>query len=98
MCQIFAGQPQSNYDYQTRSLRLNGQCTSVRLENTFWEILDEIAAGEKLSTPLFISKLHSEVVDLYGEASNFTSLLRCTCLIYIEKKQEPAPAARMAAP
>lgn len=86
MCQMFAGQAQSNYEFQTRSLRLNGQCTSVRLEKKFWDILDEIAMGEDTSTPLFISTLHSEVVSLHGEAKNFASLLRCTCLVYIEKQ------------
>ncbi len=86
MCQMFAGQAQSNYEFQTRSLRLNGQCTSVRLEKKFWDILDEIATGEDTSTPLFISTLHSEVVSLHGEAKNFASLLRCTCLVYKEKQ------------
>lgn len=88
MCQMFAGQARANYEFQTRSLRLNGQCTSVRLEKKFWNILDEIAAGEETSTPLFISKLHSEVVNLHGEAKNFASLLRCACLVYREKQTE----------
>lgn len=85
MCQMFAGQPQSNYDYQSRSIRLNGLSTSVRLEQKFWEILDQMAQAEKISTPQFISTLYSEVISLHGEAKNFTSLLRCTCLIYQQK-------------
>lgn len=88
MCQMFAGQARDNYQFQTRSLRLNGQCTSLRLEQKFWGILDEIASGEELSTPQFISKLHTEVVALHGEASNFSSMLRCTCLIYMEKQAD----------
>lgn len=81
MCQIFAGQDPADYEPQTRRLRLNGQSTSIRLERSFWEIVDEVAASEGLSTPAFISKLHSEVLELRGEAPNFTSLLRCACLI-----------------
>lgn len=82
MCQMFAGQPADNYEYQTRSMRLNGMSTSLRLEQKFWEILDLMAVDEGVSTPQFVSTLHSEVLALHGEAKNFTSLLRCTCLIY----------------
>ena len=85
MCQMFAGQPTSNYEYQSRSIRLNGLSTSVRLEQKFWEILDLMAKDEDVSTPQFISTLHSEVLELHGDAKNFTSLLRCTCLIYQQK-------------
>jgi predicted DNA-binding ribbon-helix-helix protein len=82
MCQIFAGQDPSRYESETRRLRLNGQSTSIRLENAFWAIIDDIAENEGLSTPAFVSKLHSEVLELRGEPENFTSLLRCTCLLY----------------
>lgn len=92
MCEMFAGQAKSSYEYQTRSLRLNGQSTSIRLERKFWNILDEIASNEQTSTPLFISKLHSEVVNLHGEASNFSSLLRCACLVHREKQSATEPA------
>jgi len=85
MCQLFAGQPRDNYRSQTRSLRLNGQSTSIRLETVFWHILDKIASTENLSTPRFISKLHSEVLNLHGDATNFTSLLRCTCMIHMQQ-------------
>ena len=85
MCEIFAGQHPDDYEPITRKLRLNGQSTSIRLEQSFWEIIDIIATGEGISTPAFISKLHSEVLLLRGEAPNFTSLLRCSCLKYIQK-------------
>ena len=81
MCRIFAGQDPENYQPTTRRLRLNGQSTSIRLENSFWEIVDGIARHEGLTTPAFVSKLHSEVLELKGEATNFTPLLRCACLI-----------------
>lgn len=87
MCQMFAGQEPENYEYQSRSLRLNGQSTSLRLEKKFWHVLDEIARSENTSTPLFISQLHGEVVAMHGEAKNFSSLLRCACLVYLEKRQ-----------
>lgn len=80
MCEIFAGQNPTDYEPVTRRLRLNGQSTSIRLEQSFWTIIDEIAASEGVTTPQFISTLHSEVLELRGEAPNFTSLLRCACL------------------
>ncbi|MGJ8623626.1 MAG: ribbon-helix-helix domain-containing protein [Yoonia sp.] len=84
MCQVFAGQDPDRYTSNTRRLRLNGQSTSIRLENEFWKVLDNIAQSEGRSTPAFISKLHSEVLELRGEPENFTSLLRCACLKFME--------------
>lgn len=100
MCQIFAGQDPATYEPVTRRLRLNGQSTSIRLERGFWSILDGIAAIEGLTTPVFISKLHTEVLLLRGEARNFTSLLRCTCLAHVEHAppQTGIMAARLKEP
>jgi len=97
MCQIFAGQDPVTYECETRSLRLNGQSTSIRLERAFWGVLTEIAEAEGLSIGPFISKLHSEVLELHGEARNFTSLLRCACLVHLTQIAQAAPAARVAA-
>src|SRR6056297_282762 len=91
MCRIFAGQDPERYELETRRMRLNGQSTSIRLEKSFWGILDEIAANEGISTPAFVSKLHGEVLELHGESKNFTALLRCTCLVY---REQPAAAAK----
>jgi predicted DNA-binding ribbon-helix-helix protein len=93
MCRIYAGQDPGRYRPETRHLRLNGQSTSVRLEAAFWAILDAIAAGERVSTPAFISRLHDEVLLLNGEARNFSSVLRCTCLVWLERQAPLAVAA-----
>jgi predicted DNA-binding ribbon-helix-helix protein len=85
MCRVFAGQNPEDYQPVTRRLRLNGQSTSIRLERSFWDIVDEIARHEGVTTPAFVSKLHSEVIELKGESQNFTSLLRCACLIWRER-------------
>lgn len=91
MCQIFAGQDPADYEPETRRLRLNGQSTSIRLERSFWQIVDEVAASEGLSTPAFVSKLHSEVLELRGETRNFTSLLRCACIARTRHTMGHAP-------
>jgi len=93
---MFAGQDPNRYESQTRRLRLNGQSTSIRLENSFWEIIDELAEKEGVSSPVFISTLHSEVLELRGEVPNFTSLLRCACLIHMDQS-ETSPATVAAA-
>lgn len=85
MCQIFAGQDPRDYQPETRRLRLNGQSTSIRLEQAFWGIVDAMARQESMTTPAFVSKLHAEVLELRGDAPNFTSLLRCACLIHQEQ-------------
>ena len=85
MCRIFAGQDPVEYACETRSIRMNGLSTSIRLERAFWQVLEEIAGAEGITAPQFISKLHSEVLELHGEVSNFTSLLRCACLVHLSR-------------
>jgi predicted DNA-binding ribbon-helix-helix protein len=70
------------YDSVTRRVRLNGQSTSIRLERAFWQIIDRMAKEDGTTTPVFLSKLQSAVLEQYGETRNFTSLLRCACTIF----------------
>ncbi len=84
MCRIFAGQDPVNYEPTTRSLRLAGHATSIRLEATFWEILDQVAGSQQMTTPRFLSTLYDEVLEIHGGVSNFTSLLRVACVQYLK--------------
>jgi predicted DNA-binding ribbon-helix-helix protein len=86
MCQIFAGQSPQDYEGETRSLRLNGLSTSIRLETAFWRVIEDIAAADGVSVPQFVSRLHDEVLQQQGEVRNFTSLLRCACLIHADRR------------
>lgn len=88
MCHVFASQDPEIYRTITRSVRLNGFSTSIRLEALFWSILDQIAKKEDMSTARFISTLHDEVMELRGDVGNFTSLLRVTCASFIERNHE----------
>lgn len=85
MCHIFAGQAPERYTGETRSVRLGGHVTSVRLERAYWQILEEVSAAQDMTLGKFLTTLHDEVLDLQGEVQNFTSLLRCACLTYIEE-------------
>jgi predicted DNA-binding ribbon-helix-helix protein len=85
MCHVFAGQDPRNYACETRSVRLMGHATSVRLEAKFWLIVEDIAASQGLPLARFLTKLYEEALDIHGEVSNFASLLRCCCLNYLSK-------------
>ena len=82
---------------ETRRLRLNGQSTSIRLENAFWDVIDSIAENEGTTASVFISRLHSEVLERRGEPQNFTSLLRCACLMHSARVAQQTSPAQMAA-
>ena len=59
------------YELITRSVRLNGYSTSIRLEAYFWSILDEISARQNMTAPRFMSTLYDEVTELRGEVGKF---------------------------
>ncbi len=84
MCQIYAGQDPHLYVSTTRSLRLNGQSTSIRLENVFWSVLERMAREEGATLPGFIATLHEEVWASRGAPMNFTSILRSACILFLE--------------
>ena len=95
MCQLFAAQRPETYASQTRSVRIGGHATSIRLEAVFWEILEELAQHQGLSLGKFVTMLHDEVLALHGEVHNFASLLRCSCIVYLT---EVRPAAALPKP
>lgn len=91
MCEVFAGQPPESYESETRSIRLHGHSTSIRLERAFWRTLEEIAAAEGVTLRGFIATLHDEVLEHHGEVRNFASLLRCACLVHLRRIETGAP-------
>ena len=84
MCHIYASIPPEAYEPVTRSVRLHGQVTSIRLEARFWEVLDSMAASQEMTTPRFVTTLYDEVLELRGEVGNFTSLLRVVCTVHLD--------------
>ncbi|MEI2386724.1 ribbon-helix-helix domain-containing protein [Breoghania sp. JC706] len=90
MCRVFAGQDPAGYKQINRSVRIAGHSTSIQLEATFWALLDEIAAGQGLTTPKFLSQLYDEALEINGTIPNFASMLRTTCALYL-KGHRPEP-------
>jgi predicted DNA-binding ribbon-helix-helix protein len=90
MCNIFASQDPVTYACETRAIRLHGHATSIRLEAGFWRILERIAAAEGSTVTRFLTSLHDEVLARRGEIGNFASLLRVTCLHWLENQDRHA--------
>ena len=93
MCEIIANQSESDYGQQTRSVRLMGHSTSIRLEAFYWRVLDGIAQHESFaSTSRLLNQLYEEIIAIQGTPpSNFASLLRIGCVKYMSRKQMPPP-------
>ena len=91
MCLIYASTPPEEYTQQTRSIRINGVVTSIRLEVRFWTILEQVAENEGSSLGRFLSTLYDEATSIHGKIDNFASLLRVVCTTSLE----PALATHM---
>lgn len=83
MCKIFVGADPELYRSRSRSLRLHGVATSIRLENLFWHILEEIGARDGMSVGRLITRLYDELAEAGGDCANFTSFLRVSCGRYL---------------
>ena len=83
MCHLFSGIPQEDTEGETRSVRLSGHVTSIRLEAAFWQTLESLAESQSMSLSKFLTTLHDGVLELHGEVRNFASLLRCACLVHL---------------
>ena len=87
MCKLFLSQDPASFTSETRAMRLHGHVTSLRLEQAFWVILEEIAAREEMSLARFVATLYDEIVERLGEMPNFASVLRVTCLHYLRNQE-----------
>ncbi|ESP92718.1 MULTISPECIES: ribbon-helix-helix domain-containing protein [Pseudoalteromonas] len=84
MCELYASQSPDLYLVSKKSIRVQGVVTSLALENKVWQVLEQIAAQEQISVAKFISMLYQESVERHGAVSNLASLLRISCLTYLE--------------
>ena len=83
MCQLFINADSQLWAYRTKSLRIDGVVTSIRLEEFFWDILDELAFRDKMTVNQMITKLYHESLDADYDISNFTSFLRVCASRYL---------------
>ena len=93
MCEVYVKADPILYESRSRSVRIRGVITSIRLENVFWDILAQMAEAEGATTNHLVATLHGEVSAHRGEVSNFASFLRVTCLRYVSRRQQPCEPA-----
>ncbi|MEM5476824.1 ribbon-helix-helix domain-containing protein [Pacificibacter sp. AS14] len=82
MCELFIGADPKLWESRTRSLRIDGVATSIRIENHFWVTLEEIGLRDGMSVAQLITKLWHEAMDADHDLGNFTSFLRVCCTRY----------------
>ncbi len=70
----------------TRSIRIDGTVTSVRLENFFWRILGDMAKEQELQIPQMLTRLSKIARSGETSHSNFTSFIRVCCGRYIDAR------------
>ena len=87
MCEIYVSADVALFELKTRSIRIDGVVTSIRLELVFWELLDRISQEESLKISEFLSKLYYEKLTECGRIVNFSSFLRVACTTYLNNKE-----------
>lgn len=88
MCKLFIQADPHLWQTRLKSVRLHGFSTSVRLENLYWQVLEEIAQRDGMSLPQLLAKLHEELTFAHGEVENFASFLRVCCGRYLSLQLE----------
>jgi predicted DNA-binding ribbon-helix-helix protein len=83
MCEVFISANPESYESRTRSVRLHGVVTSIRLENLHWEVLGEIGQRDGMTVTQLLERLYDELVQARGEVGNFASFLRVSALRYM---------------
>ena len=92
MCEYFVSADPIHYESRTRTVRIRGGSTSIRMENFIWDILAQMAAEEGVTTNALIVQFHDEILRHRGDVLNFTSFLRVTCLRFLSRKCEQLEA------
>jgi predicted DNA-binding ribbon-helix-helix protein len=94
MCEYFVKADPIAYEQRTRTMRIHGVLTSLRLENMVWDILAEMAEEENCTTNHLIVTFHDEIMAHRGEVPNFASFLRVTSMRYLRRQLLNAERAR----
>jgi predicted DNA-binding ribbon-helix-helix protein len=66
----------------SRSVRLNGFATCLRLEQVYWDILARMAKINSCSVSALLSYVDREVHLRHGGVKNFSGLVRVVCVVH----------------
>ncbi|TFF42815.1 ribbon-helix-helix domain-containing protein [Pseudomonas sp. RIT623] len=69
----------------SRSVRLNGFATCLRLEAVYWRILERIAGANRCSVSALLSYIDREVHLRHGGVRNFSGLVRVICVAWLQE-------------
>ena len=86
MCEYLVKADPIAYEQRSRTVRIHGVLTSIRLENLMWDTLAEVAEQEGCTTNALIALFHDEILAHRGEVPNFASFLRVTCMRYLRRQ------------
>lgn len=67
----------------SRSVRLNGFATCLRLEAVYWKILERIASANQCTVNAVLSHVDRQVHLRHGGVKNFSGLVRVICVVYL---------------
>lgn len=77
----------------SRSVRLNGFSTCLRLEEIYWGILTDMAKANSCSVSALLSYVDREVHLRYGGVKNFSGLIRVVCVVHALSVRQELPAS-----
>jgi predicted DNA-binding ribbon-helix-helix protein len=86
MCDYYVNADPILYESRTRTVRIRGVSTSIRMENFVWDVLARMAEEEGVTTNALIVQFHDEILRHRGDVQNFTSFLRVTCLRFLSRQ------------
>ncbi len=72
----------------SRSVRLNGFATCLRLGQVYWDILGDMAKVNCCSVSALLSHVDREVHLRHGGVKNFTGLVRVVCVVRSLKERD----------
>ncbi|WCM50318.1 ribbon-helix-helix domain-containing protein [Pseudomonas sp. WJP1] len=70
----------------SRSVRLNGFATCLRLEQVYWDILADMARVNSCSVSALLSHVDRQVHLRHGGVRNFSGLVRVVCVVHSLKE------------
>lgn len=86
----------SEFIPEKRGFRIHGHSTTIRLENAFWTVLEEMSQRMNKSLPQLIERIHDQC--LVANDKNIASCLRVICVKYINiyaEAETPVSACRI---
>lgn len=84
---LCAPEQRLEFEPERRSVRVDGHCTTIRLERAFWSVLDSISADEGIGIASIIAEVQHHCQHVNDK--NLASCLRVLCLKYINTGSWP---------